>query len=142
MAQRIMMGLGDFRFEVGTAAYRGLERVQAFRWGKQDRIGRSPALQFTGADLETVKLEGDIYPDFAGGLGQIPRMRAMAATGVPLELVAGTGVVLGLWCILKVTEKQETFLDDGRPRKTSFTLELQEYGDDAPPDEDAETVET
>ncbi|CAO3418790.1 phage tail protein [Azospirillum doebereinerae] len=145
MAERIMMALGDFRFEVGTAAYQSLQWAQAFRWGKQDRIGRSPALQFTGPDLQTVKVEGTIYPAFAGGLGQIPRMRAMAATGIPLELVAGTGMVLGLWCITQLDEKQETFLDDGRPRKTAFTLQLQEYGEDpppdAPPDDDDETME-
>ncbi|RUQ75234.1 phage tail protein [Azospirillum doebereinerae] len=128
-----MLGLGDFRFEVGTAAYQAMQRNQLFRWAKQDRIGRLPALQFTGPDLQTVTLNGVIFPAFSGGLGQIPAMREMAARGEPLELVAGTGAVLGLWCILKVEEKQGEFLGDGRPRQVDFTLELQEYGDDAPP---------
>lgn len=132
MAVRIMLGLGDFRFEIATAAYGKMERTQLMRWAKQDRIGRLPALQFTGPDLETIKLDGVIYPAFRGGLRQIPRMRAMAATGKPLELVSGTGAVLGLWCILSVGETTEEFTDDGRPRKISFTLQLQQYGDDKP----------
>ncbi|SMH59495.1 phage tail protein [Azospirillum agricola] len=132
MAERIMLGLGDFRFEVGTAAYQSMKRSQSFRWGKQDRIGRSPALQFTGPDLQTVELTGVIHPAFRGGLGQIPRMREMAALGTPLELVAGTGTVLGLWCITEVSETGTVLTDDGRPRKVEFTLKLQEYGDDAP----------
>lgn len=131
MSDRIMMGLGDFRFEVGTAAYQKLQRTQAFRWEKQDRIGRLPALQFTGPDLIALELEGTIYPAFRGGLGQVPKMRELAAKGDPLDLVDGTGKVWGRYAITDVSESQSAFLSDGRPRKIDFTLKLQEYGDDA-----------
>lgn len=125
-----MLALGDFRFEIGTAAYQTLVRTQAYRWEKQDRIGRLPALQFVGADLQTVELDGVIYPAFRGGLGQVRAMRALAARGEPLDLVAGTGDVLGRWCIVEVSETGSVFLDDGRPRKIEFALKLQEYGED------------
>lgn len=134
MAERIMLALGDFRFEVGTAAYQSLQRSQAFRWEKQNRIGRLPALQFTGPDAETVELKGAIYPAFRGGLEQVPAMRDLASLGVPLDLVDGTGRVLGLWCIESVAETGTVFTDDGQPRKLEFTLKLTAYGDDGEDD--------
>ncbi len=130
MAERIMMALGDFRFEVGTAAYQQLSRSQSYRWEKQGRIGRLPAMQFTGADLQTVEMNGAIYSAFRGGLGQIQAMRKMAGKGEPLDLVDGTGKVWGLYVILDVAEDQSVFLDDGRPRRIDFTLKLSEYGED------------
>lgn len=130
MAERIMMALGDFRFEVGTAAYQQLSRSQSYRWEKQGRIGRLPAMQFTGADLQAVEMKGTIYPAFRGGLGQTQAMREMAGKGEPLDLVDGTGKVWGLYVILDVAEDQSVFLDDGRPRRVDFTLKLSEYGED------------
>ncbi|RJF82341.1 phage tail protein [Azospirillum cavernae] len=125
------MGLGDFRFEIGTAAYQKLQRTQGFRWEKQDRIGRAPALQFTGPDLIAVELEGTIYTAFKGGLGQVLKMRELAAKGEPQDLVDGTGKVWGPYVILDVAETQSVFLADGRPRRIDFTVKLQEYGQDA-----------
>jgi phage protein U len=127
---RVMMGLGDFRFEVSTAAYQRLQRTQSFRWEVQDRLGRQGAAQFTGTGLQTVDLEGVIYPAFRGGLGQVERMRALAAKGEPLDLVDGTGRVWGPYAIVEVVETQQVFTDDGRPRRVDFSVKLQEYGED------------
>lgn len=130
MATRIMMALGDFRFEVGTAAYQRLRRAHAYDWSTQPRFGRLPAAQFIGPTLPTVELEGTIYPHFAGGLRQVDRMRALGEAGEPLDLVDGTGRVWGLWCILEVAETQTVFTVDGRPRRIDFSLRLQAYGED------------
>ncbi|HYD66991.1 phage tail protein [Azospirillum sp.] len=130
MAERIMMALGDFRFEVGTAAYQTLTRAQGYRWVPQSRVGRVPALQFVGPDLETVELHGAIFPAFMGGLGQIAAMQELAGLGVPLDLVDGTGQVLGLWCILSVNETATEFTEDGMPRRQDFILKLTAYGED------------
>lgn len=131
MSNRVMLGLGDFRFAVSVAAYQKLEREHSFRWQKQDRIGRLPAMQYVGPDLPSVSLNGVIYPAFRGGLGQIELMRAMATLGQPLDLVAGTGVILGLWVILEIKDSHMYFTDDGRPRRVDFALKLREYGEDA-----------
>jgi len=128
---RILMALGAFRFAIGTAAYERLNRAAAYTWATQDRFGRLPALQFTGPALPTIDLDGTLYPQFAGGLGQIDRMRAMGEAGEPLDLVDGTGRVWGLWCLLEVSEVQSLFIADGRPRCIDFALRLQAYGEDA-----------
>ncbi|ETX03575.1 MAG: tail protein (plasmid) [Candidatus Entotheonella factor] len=125
-----MLALGDFRFAVDTAAYQTLQRTSAYRWPGQERLAREPALQFTGPGTETLTLDGVIYPAFRGGLGQLDAMREMAARGEPLLLVDGLGQVRGQWVITQIEESQSHFLPKGIPRKMTFTLSLQRYGED------------
>ena len=89
----IMMALGTFRFGVNRASYQMFTRDAAYRWAKQDRLGRDPALQYLGPDAEEITLEGVIYPHFKGGLRQMELMRAVARQGAPMMLVDGLGFV-------------------------------------------------
>lgn len=125
-----MMALGPYRFELATAAYQSLIRSTVYRWESQERIGRHPALQFIGEGHTNVDLDGVIYPSFAGGLGQIDLMRAIAGFGTPLMLIGGTGRVFGSFAILSVDETQTYFHADGTARKLEFAISLQSYGAD------------
>lgn len=125
-----MMALGPFRFSLGTAAYQSLDRTDEYRWESQERIGRHPAMQFIGAGHTTLNLDGVVYPEFRGGLGQIAQMRALASLGRPLFLVSGGGRIYGQFVILSVTERQTVFRPDGAPRKQEFGIELKSYGAD------------
>ena len=82
------------------------------------------------AGADTRVLEGTIYPHFAGGLGQLDRMREIAGMGVPLLYSDGTGKVHGQWVITQLSEGQSHFLPGGVPRKITFSLTLQKYGED------------
>jgi phage protein U len=126
----VMMGLGPFRFEIGTAAYQTLERSDEYRWVAQDRIGRQPAMQNLGPGLTTFNLSGIIYPHFRGGLGQLDRMREVAGRGTPQMMASGLGRIFGLFVILTVDETQTIFFDNGKPRKVEFALEIKSYGPD------------
>lgn len=127
---RTMMILGEFRFEVSTAAYQSLRRTQTFRWPAQQRLGRTPALQYTGPEAGSIELSGTIYPLVWGGLRQVQEMAAMAGRGEPLELISGLGEVLGRWCILDVSETGTIFTGNGQPQRIEFSLKLQFYGED------------
>lgn len=50
MAERVMLALGPFRFEMGHATYQSLAMSQSWRWPEQARIGREPARKFTGRE--------------------------------------------------------------------------------------------
>ena len=125
-----LMRLGEFRFAISTAAYDEITRTAEYRWPRQDRVGRTPSRQFTGPGDDTIELRGTIYPYYRGGLGQVDAMRAEAARGEPLRLVAGTGAVLGLWSILRIRDTGRTFLEGGVPRRIDFDLSLAFYGED------------
>ncbi len=128
----VQMMLGVYPFCVATAAYQSFSRRAAWRWAKQDRIGRAPALQLVGPDAAEVAIEGVIFPGevgVAGGL-QLSAMRAQAGLGLPLVLVDGLGWVWGRWCVLAVEETQTLPHWTGAPRRVEFALRLQAYGED------------
>ena len=126
----VMMGLGNYRFSLSTAAYQELKRTNPYRWSAQNRIGQRPALQYIGPGQETIELSGDIYPLYKGGIGQLDKMRVLAGTGQPQILVDGLGNIWGKWCIEEIQETQTIFLPGGIPKKQSFTLRLSHYGED------------
>ena len=44
MAERVMLALGPFRFEMGQATYQSLAMSQSWRWPEQARIGHDAKL--------------------------------------------------------------------------------------------------
>ena len=126
----MMMILGIYRFAIKSSAYQTLKRQSEYKWQEINRIGSNPTLQFTGFGVETIDLEGVIYPHFNGGLRQITLMRAQAGLGKPLFLISGNGFAFGRWCISKISENQSNFLKDGSPRKIEFSITLKRYGED------------
>lgn len=126
----MMMILGVYRFAIKSSAYQTLKRQSEYKWQEISRIGSNPTLQFTGFGVETINLEGVIYPHFNGGLRQITLMRAQAGLGKPLFLISGNGFAFGRWCIAKISENQSNFLKDGSPRKIEFSITLKRYGED------------
>lgn len=123
-----MLALGTFRFGLATAAYQTLRRSAEYRWPAQERFGRPPARQYTGPGGETVELDGVLYPEFRGGLGQLGALRALAGTGAPQRLTDSRGADWGQWVIERVEETQSVFFADGTPRKIEFRVALARYG--------------
>ena len=131
MPARYLMALGNYRFSLDTAAYQSLTRSTEYRWQPQDRLGRRPAHQYLGPGQDEINLEGTIYPEYRGGLGQLDRMREEANAGKPLLMTDSTGRVWGRWVIRRVEETQRVFSVAGTPRKVEFRLQLSHYGEDA-----------
>ncbi len=129
----MMMILGVYRFAINNAAYQTLKRQSEYRWQEINRMGANPALQFTGFGVETIDLEGVIYPHFKGGLRQVTLMRTEAGVGKPLMLISGNGNAFGRWCIVKISENQSMFMKDGAPLKIEFSITLKRYGEDTKP---------
>ncbi len=132
MAERVMLGLGEFRFEIATLAYQKFSLNQTWRWQEQARINRDPALQFVGRNVGEIELDGVIYPGFKGGLGQVDAMRALADAGKPLQLVDGLGRIWGAWVITEIGDTRTVFADDGQARRIEFRIKLKAYGEDQP----------
>ena len=140
MSERTLLALGEFRFEIATAAYQTLSLNQSWRWPGQARINRDPALQFVGRDTGEIALDGNIYPSFKGGLGQVEAMRRMADLGKPLLLVDGLGRIWGKWVITEIGDTRTVFSADGQPRQIKFNLSLKFYGADVNPSFAADAV--
>jgi len=130
MISLVQIALGAFRFGVSGGDYQTLVRSAEYRWQQVDRIGRQPAAQFGGAGVQTMTLEGTIYPHFKGGLRQVELMRLQAGLGLPLMMVDGLGWVWDRWVITRVEETKTYLMADGAPRRIDFMVELQSYGGD------------
>ena len=124
MSREVMLQLGAFQFAIYSAAYQSLRRATEYRWQAQQRAGRKPAQQFMGPGQDSIELGGVIYPEFAGGLSQLDKLRAEAHKGRPLLLVDGLGFVHEEWIIKSVQEDRTIFFADGTARKIEFRLTL------------------
>lgn len=129
---RIMLTLGDFKFEMHTLAYEKLALSQSYRWSAQARIARDPALQYLGRETATIQLDGVLRPNglIRGRLSHIENLRAMADKGKPHLLVDGIGRVWGQWVITDIKDDRSLFIDDGQSRVIGFSVSLKSYGSD------------
>ena len=123
-----MLAFGDFAFGLSTAAYQRLERHTRYMWAEIRRLGRNPALQYTGPGGERITLRGVLLPGL-GDHGSLETLRAIAAAGEPRALAGGDGQIHGRWVVQQISESQGEFFADGVPRRREFTLELALYGE-------------
>lgn len=124
----VMIALGSFRFGLSSANYQSFTRTASYRWGKVDRVGVLPAMQYAGPDTQEITIEGVIYPHYRGGLRQMDKMRTQAYIGLPMMMVDGLGYVWQRWVIVRVEEKKTYLMADGAPRKIEFSITLKSYG--------------
>ncbi|ENX53228.1 MULTISPECIES: phage tail protein [Acinetobacter] len=120
----MMMVLGLFVFSLRTASYEELQRVTSWRHPSNNRIGNTPAYQFTGKGEDTITLKGTTYHELTHSRVTLDQIRAMADTGKAYTLIEGTGKIYGLVIIESLDETKTYFFKDGAARKTDFTITL------------------
>ena len=125
----VLMMLGGFKFSLNTAVFQQMQRSTSYRWPAQERVGKLDALQFTGPGEDRITLPGVIYPDWRGDAEQVDQLRALAARGRPLQLIAASGDILGAWVIESVEEVQSFYKPDGTFRKQEFTVSIRKFSD-------------
>lgn len=124
-----LLKLGAFKFSVNTASYETLQRAWQFNWRSHPLVGGYPALQNTGQGLQSISLNGRIFPHEIGSHESIANLVSLGSKGEPCYLVSGYGEVFGYWTINKVMEMQKAFFPDGAARQIDFSLSLTFYGE-------------
>lgn len=125
----MMMALGMFVFSLHTLAYQELQRQTEWRHPSSSRVGTNPARQFAGRGDDTLTLPGILLPELAGSLLSLDALREMANTGRAYPMVEGSGRILGLWVIERLSETRTLFFPDGTPRRIEFSLGLTRVDD-------------
>lgn len=130
-----MMRLGDFKFSVSSASFDKINTQTEYRWAPVDVPTKegTPPMQYNGQGIQSMTIAGTIFPQLIkNGLGQVDKMREQAAQGKAFTLCnvasagdsAGVGLILGTWCIERISEDRTLFTPAGSPREIQFTMEL------------------
>ncbi|MEL0625038.1 phage tail protein [Marinomonas arenicola] len=126
----VLMVLGEYKFQISSAAYSQLTKKWEWHWASQPLIGRTDALQCVGKASDTVSLTGQVAPSLLSvGTKQIQTLADMGNEMEPKLMVSGDGDVLGYWVIKSVQEVGTRFVKGGAPRMQTYQMELAFYGD-------------
>lgn len=120
----MMLALGFFVFMRQTLPFQSMQRDAEYRWPSNNRVGKRDAFQFLGVGEEKITLSGELYPELTGGRLTLTAVRQMAEEGRAWPLLAGNGLIYGMYVINSISETGAEFFSDGSPRKISFTLAL------------------
>jgi phage protein U len=126
-----LMALGMYVFEIPALAYDELQRKTSYSHAKTGRVGARDAVQFIGPGPETISVTGSVYAEIADGRTEIDTLRDMAAEGEAWPLVDGSGHIFGEFVIEGVDERHKHMMQDGRPRRIDFALDLYRVEDPA-----------
>lgn len=128
---RQQMALGEeFIFSLSSGfPYSSLQRKSDGGWIEVDITYAKPSSQNTGQALEQIQLSGTAF--YATGMLKLDELRAMQNKREPYVLVDGLGNNMGRWKIMAVDEKQSRVIDDGTAMQVSWSLQLEEFVDDA-----------
>jgi len=123
----ILFKLGNYKFMLINAVPQTLQRSTSYNWPQQQRFSQKPTSQFVGQGDDVITLTGVVFPEFRGGMHEVDKWRAMAATGRPHLLINGRGAIFGYWLIESIEEEQSLFALAGAFRKQTFTIRLRHH---------------
>lgn len=120
----MLAALGMFVFDADSALFDQLARNRDWRHERAARFGSRAASQFVGPGEDKVTLSGVLVPELAGTYSALETLAQMADDGEAYPLADGTGTVIGTFTIDRISETRGSILDNGRARRTDFTIEL------------------
>lgn len=124
----LKLGGAGVKFSTTTAAFAEIQRSSEWCWAEQQRVGNTPALQFTGYGTDTITLPCTIFPGQAGTADTLSDLRKMADTpGNVYQLIDSAGTYHGDWVIKSISETYSAFRKTGEARKIEFNLTLARY---------------
>ncbi len=123
-----MLQIGPVAFETTGTHYDKLKNAFKATWVRQKRFSRADALQYTGTGEVGIKVSGTIWTDYFGWNGTLGTLRDLSP--YPQIVVSGAGDVFGLWAITEVNNEQSIQDQHGIPRKVTFDIALEAYGED------------
>lgn len=119
--------LGDIAFELLLPAVTSAELTEGFTFAEHERIGRKPALQFTGPKLREFPLTVALSRAFGDPDAELAKIRAAAQAAQVLPFVWGTGQKVGDFVIEEVKIRLLKTHAAGRVIMMELDLKLKEH---------------
>lgn len=127
MHNKTILRYGLFSFRPSAGSFEKLNRKIGYRLEEVERIGRKPAVQIAGSQLQSIDISGTWFPEFQNSWN-FEKLQLQAALELPLPLMAATGKFYGLYLMESLSQTEEFFDANANEGKQSFSLKLKEYG--------------
>ncbi|MGG1599314.1 phage tail protein [Paenibacillus naphthalenovorans] len=123
---------GDIVFETSDRrilTFQGLQRDSAARWAKHDAIGRKPASEFLGPDLDTITFTVMLNGNYGvKPRDEMERWLIKSRTGEVETLVIGNrGLGVDRWKVLSVSQAWNVVMNRGELFSGQVDITLEEY---------------
>ncbi|WP_100406679.1 phage tail protein [Bacillus solitudinis] len=123
---------GDIIFESNDKrilTFQGFQRETQSRWAKHDVIGRKPASEFIGPDLDTVSFTVNLNGNYGvKPREEMERWLRKCRSGTVEVLVIGTRVLgVDKWKVSSVSQMWNVVMNRGEVFSGSVDIELEEY---------------
>ena len=120
-----LIAIGDAQMAIadGTAPETWTRR-RTEHWPAQRVVSGLPVRQHTGSE-EALEVRGTAFYDVLDGVANPGvRLRELAEIAEPVDVVLGSGDVLGLFVVQSVSEEVERSWPNGQARRTVWTATL------------------
>lgn len=125
----MLMGLGQFVFDMGTLPFQELQRKTQWKHRASSRVGARDVRQFGGPGDDAITIQGVLVPELTGKAESLEELRKMADAGEAYVLVDGAGHVYGAFLIEDMTNDLAYLRIDGTPRRIGFSISLTRQDD-------------
>ncbi|MEZ3500766.1 phage tail protein [Pantoea sp. KPR_PJ] len=120
----MMMIYGMLPFMRQTLPYSQLIHDSNWNWASNSRVGRRPAVQFTGKSNDKITLNGELRPEITGGPVNAQAFQLLADQGRAWPLIGGDGTIYGMYVVENFKTTHSDFYADGSARVIAFNLTL------------------
>jgi len=119
--------LGNFKFIPVKKAFNQITKANNYRWEEIRKYKNKSSMFFSGEDLKTISISGEIYTRLSKELDPFKNLYESAENGENLTLISSSGEVLGEFIVLNINVSESSFSKFGVANKIGFTLNLKEY---------------
>ena len=120
----VLMMLGPVKFEVAPFNVHAVSHDHESAFAEKPVLGAMPLVEWVGEGPETWSLQGRLFPQRFGGLGDLRLLQEARVAGQPQYMMRGDGALMG-WVVIERVSERSSYLDRGGVGKViEFDLSL------------------
>lgn len=106
------MMIGPVKFEVAPFNVHAVSHDHETAFVEKPVLGAMPPVEWVGEGAETWSLQGRIFPQRFGGLGDLRLLQEARVSGQPQYMMRGDGALMG-WVVIERVSERSSYLDRG-----------------------------
>ena len=108
----MLMLLGPVQFQIAPFNAHGIDHQTETTHVEKPVLGAMPPVEHVGEGAETWTIQGRIFPERFGGLGDLRKLHDARRSGLPQYLMRGDGAMMG-WVVIERVQERSAYLGPG-----------------------------